>query len=117
LAFVNAGMNQFKGVFLGKMPAPCLRAANSQKCIRVGGKHCDLDGVGHDGYHHTFFEMLGSWSFNDYFKREACQMAWELLTKKYQIPTSQIFFTYFGGDNSLGLLPDLECREIWLSLG
>ncbi|KAI9551853.1 hypothetical protein GHT06_022189 [Daphnia sinensis] len=95
LAFVNAGMNH----------------------IRVGGKHNDLDDVGRDGYHHTFFEMLGSWSFNDYFKKEACSMAWQLLTEVYRIPPKKIFITYFGGNESLGLPSDEECREIWLSLG
>jgi alanyl-tRNA synthetase len=85
--------------------------------IRVGGKHNDLDDVGRDGYHHTFFEMLGSWSFNDYFKKEACSMAWQLLTQVYQIPPQKLFITYFGGNQSLGLPSDEECREIWLSLG
>lgn len=117
LAFVNAGMNQFKPVFLGQAVPQYQRAVNSQKCIRVGGKHNDLDDVGRDGYHHTFFEMLGSWSFNDYFKKEACSMAWQLLTEVYQIPPKKLFVTYFGGNESLGLPSDEECREIWLSLG
>lgn len=117
LSFVNAGMNQFKPVFLGEAPAPCQRAANSQKCIRVGGKHNDLNDVGRDGYHHTFFEMLGSWSFNDYFKAEACQMAWQLLTEVYQIPPEKLFVSYFGGCKTLGIPEDVECRDIWLSLG
>ena len=117
LAFINAGMNQFKPVFLGQSPIPCPRVVNSQKCIRVGGKHNDLDDVGKDGYHHTFFEMLGTWSFNDYFKHEACKMAWQLLTQVYCIEPRKLFITYFGGNIELGLPPDLECREIWLSLG
>ena len=117
LAFVNAGMNQFKPVFLGSVAAPCKRAVNSQKCIRVGGKHNDLEDVGKDGYHHTFFEMLGTWSFGDYFKTEACSMAWNLLTQVYKIPPNKLFVTYFGGDEKLCLPPDIECKDIWLSLG
>lgn len=85
--------------------------------IRVGGKHNDLNDVGRDGYHHTFFEMLGSWSFNDYFKTEACQMAWQLLTQGYRIPPEKLFVSYFGGCKTLGIPEDVECREIWLSLG
>ncbi|KAJ4439300.1 hypothetical protein ANN_07422 [Periplaneta americana] len=117
VAFVNAGMNQFKGVFLGNAKAPCARAANSQKCIRVGGKHNDLDVVGADGYHHTFFEMLGSWSFGDYFKKEACELAWNLLTDRYGLHPSRLYVTYFGGDPAMGLGPDLETRDIWRQIG
>ncbi|XP_069702820.1 alanine--tRNA ligase, mitochondrial isoform X2 [Periplaneta americana] len=117
VAFVNAGMNQFKGVFLGNAKAPCARAANSQKCIRVGGKHNDLDVVGADGYHHTFFEMLGSWSFGDYFKKEACELAWNLLTDRYGLHPSRLYVTYFGGDPAMGLRPDLETRDIWRQIG
>uniref|UniRef100_A0A182NJT8 Alanine--tRNA ligase n=1 Tax=Anopheles dirus TaxID=7168 RepID=A0A182NJT8_9DIPT len=117
IAFVNAGMNQFKNVFLGSAERPCERAANSQKCVRVGGKHNDLSVVGTDSYHHTFFEMLGNWSFGDYFKQEACAMAWDLLRNVYRIEPERVYVTYFGGDACLNLPADDECREIWLSLG
>ncbi|XP_050073687.1 alanine--tRNA ligase, mitochondrial [Anopheles maculipalpis] len=117
IAFVNAGMNQFKNVFLGTAERPCQRAVNSQKCVRVGGKHNDLSVVGTDSYHHTFFEMLGNWSFGDYFKREACAMAWDLLENVYRIDRERVYVTYFGGDKKLNLQADEECREIWLSLG
>ncbi|CAB0014840.1 unnamed protein product [Nesidiocoris tenuis] len=118
LEFVNAGMNQFKNVFLGLRKPPVLRATNSQKCIRIGGKHNDLDVVGHDTYHHTFFEMLGNWSFGNYFKKEACEMAWKLITlPPYSLPAENLYVTYFGGDAKLGLEPDLETRDIWRSIG
>ncbi|KAK6618276.1 hypothetical protein RUM44_002727 [Polyplax serrata] len=117
LAFVNAGMNQFKDIFLGKAEPAFKRVANSQKCIRVGGKHNDLCQVGKDGTHHSFFEMLGNWSFGDYFKKEACCMAWNLLTKVYRLPPERFYVTYFGGDYNLGLEPDLEVREIWRDIG
>ncbi|KAF2354813.1 Alanyl-tRNA synthetase class IIc N-terminal [Trinorchestia longiramus] len=117
LFFVNAGMNQFKPVLLGTSQPPCKRAVNSQKCIRVGGKHNDLSAVGLDSYHHTFFEMLGSWSFGDYFKEEASRLAWQLLTEEYGLSPERLYVTYFGGDDVLGLAPDLQARNAWLRLG
>ncbi|XP_063831637.1 alanine--tRNA ligase, mitochondrial-like [Ostrinia nubilalis] len=115
--FVNAGMNQFKGVFLGQVEPPCARAVNSQKCVRVGGKHNDLDAVGTDGHHHTFFEMLGNWSFGDYYKKEACQMAWDLLLGPYRLKPENLVVTYFAGDVVIGLPEDRECRDIWRAIG
>ncbi|KAK7866433.1 hypothetical protein R5R35_008960 [Gryllus longicercus] len=115
--FVNAGMNQFKGIFLGQNKPPYNRVVNSQKCIRIGGKHNDLECVGVDGYHHTFFEMLGNWSFGDYFKEKACKMAWELLTGPYRLNQERLYVTYFGGDKEMGIEPDVETKNIWQSIG
>ncbi|CAJ1933811.1 unnamed protein product [Sphenostylis stenocarpa] len=109
LLFANAGTAD-PNTALSKLS----RACNTQKCIRAGGKHNDLDDVGKDTYHHTFFEMLGNWSFGDYFKAEAISWAWELLTNVYKLPSDRIYATYFGGDDKAGLGPDLEARDIWL---
>ena len=113
LMFTNAGMNQFKDYFLGYQQPTSLRIANSQKCLRVSGKHNDLEEVGVDTYHHTMFEMLGNWSFGDYFKEEAIAWAWELLTEVYKIPKDQLYVTVFEGDASDGVPMDNESFDIW----
>ncbi|MFC2113775.1 alanine--tRNA ligase [Bacteroidota bacterium] len=123
LMFTNAGMNQFKDYFLGNSEADVQRVANTQKCLRVSGKHNDLEEVGHDTYHHTMFEMLGNWSFGDparpaggYFKKEAIEWGWELLTEVYEIDTDRLYATYFGGDEPEGLEPDREALALWKNL-
>ena len=112
LMFTNAGMNQFKDIFLGNSTPKFNRAADSQKCLRVSGKHNDLEEVGHDTYHHTMFEMLGNWSFGDYFKTEAIDWAWELLTEVYKIDKSLLYATIFEGSDECPL--DEEARAAWL---
>ncbi|MBR4735779.1 MAG: alanine--tRNA ligase [Bacteroidales bacterium] len=114
LMFTNAGMNQFKDIFLGNAAPKFPRATDSQKCLRVSGKHNDLEAVGHDGRHHTMFEMLGNWSFGDYFKKEAIDWAWELLTEVYKIDKTKLYATVFEGSADDGTTLDTEAREAWL---
>ncbi len=116
LMFTNAGMNPFKDIFLGLRTPETTRAVNSQKCIRVSGKHNDLEEVGIDTYHHTFFEMLGNWSFGDYFKAEAIEWAWKLFTEVYEIDPNQLWATVFAGDASDGSEPDEEAAALWPKL-
>ncbi len=116
LMFTNAGMNQFKDIFLGNTNPKMKRATDSQKCLRVSGKHNDLEAVGHDGRHHTMFEMLGNWSFGDYFKAEAISWAWELLTEVYKIDKSKLYATVFEGSSEDGTALDDEARQAWLKL-
>ncbi|MEM6735587.1 MAG: alanine--tRNA ligase [Bacteroidota bacterium] len=113
LMFTNAGMNQFKDLFLGNKTTDNKRIADTQKCLRVSGKHNDLEEVGIDTYHHTMFEMLGNWSFGDYFKAEAIDWAWELLTKHFQLPKDRFYATIFEGDISEGLDRDREAADCW----
>ena len=113
LMFTNAGMNQFKDLFLGNSPVRHKRVADSQKCLRVSGKHNDLEEVGHDTYHHTMFEMLGNWSFGDYFKKEAISWAWELLVEVYGLPKDRIYATIFEGSPEEGIDRDNEAYTYW----
>ena len=113
LMFTNAGMNQFKDIFLGNQAAQWPRATDSQKCLRVSGKHNDLEEVGHDTYHHTMFEMLGNWSFGDYFKKEAIAYGWEFLTEVMKINKDWLYVTVFGGDEKEGLEMDMEAYNFW----
>ncbi|MDY0077798.1 MAG: alanine--tRNA ligase [Bacteroidales bacterium] len=113
LMFTNAGMNQFKDIFLGNEPAIAARVADTQKCLRVSGKHNDLEEVGYDTYHHTMFEMLGNWSFGDYFKKEAIAYAWEYLTEVVKIDQDRLYITVFGGDEEDGLSMDQEAYDFW----
>ena len=113
LMFTNAGMNQFKDIFLGNAPAKYPRVSDSQKCLRVSGKHNDLEEVGHDTYHHTMFEMLGNWSFGDYFKKEAIAYGWEFLTEVMKIDKNNLYVTVFGGDPKENLSMDQEAYDFW----
>jgi alanyl-tRNA synthetase len=113
LMFTNAGMNQFKDIFLGEAPAKYPRVTDTQRCLRVSGKHNDLEEVGIDTYHHTMFEMLGNWSFGDYFKKEAIAWSWELLTEVYGIPKDKLYVSVFEGDEKEGLPKDTEAYELW----
>lgn len=113
LMFTNAGMNQFKDIFLGEAPAKSSKVADTQRCLRVSGKHNDLEEVGIDTYHHTMFEMLGNWSFGDYFKKEAIEWSWELLTGVYNLPKDRLYVTVFEGDEAEGLPKDQEAYDFW----
>ncbi|MDQ1138918.1 alanine--tRNA ligase [Pedobacter agri] len=113
LMFTNAGMNQFKDLFLGEAAIKYARVADTQRCLRVSGKHNDLEEVGIDTYHHTMFEMLGNWSFGDYFKKDAIAWSWELLTEIYKIPKDKLYVTYFEGDEKEGLEKDQEAYDLW----
>ena len=113
LMFTNAGMNQFKDIFLGEAPAKYPRVTDTQRCLRVSGKHNDLEEVGIDTYHHTMFEMLGNWSFGDYFKKEAISWSWELLTEVYGIPKDKLYVSIFEGDEKEGLPRDTEAYDLW----
>ena len=113
LMFTNAGMNQFKDIFLGNAQPKSVRVADIQKCLRVSGKHNDLEEVGRDTYHHTMFEMMGNWSFGDYFKKESIAWAWEFLTEVLKIDKNKLYVTVFGGDAKDNLEPDNEAFEYW----
>jgi len=117
LLFANSGMVQFKDTFLGLEQRPYSRATTAQKCLRVSGKHNDLEEVGPSPRHQTFFEMLGNFSFGDYFKADAIAMAWDLLTKEFELPIERLWFTVFAGDDELGLPPDEEAEQLWIKAG
>ena len=116
LMFTNAGMNQWKDVILGTRDPEPRRRADSQKCLRVSGKHNDLEEVGHDTYHHTMFEMLGNWSFGDYFKEGAIDMAWEYLVDVLKLDPADLYVTIFEGDDSEGLALEVRCKLIEIIL-
>ena len=115
LLFTNAGMNQFKDVLLGTEKRDYLRAGSSQKCIRAGGKHNDLDEVGKTARHHTFFEMLGNFSFGDYFKEDAIKFAWDLLVNEWKLDPERLWFSVFEGDDEVG--PDEDAEKFWEQVG
>ncbi|MFT5348864.1 MAG: alanyl-tRNA synthetase, partial [Bacteroidia bacterium] len=114
LMFTNAGMNQFKDIFLGDKKTESTRVVDTQKCLRVSGKHNDLEEVGVDTYHHTMFEMLGNWSFGDYFKKDAINWAWELLTEVYKLDKDRLYVSVFEGDKEDNLGLDTEAKDLWL---
>ena len=114
LLFTNAGMVPFKDVFIGSDKRSYNRATSSQRCVRAGGKHNDLEEVGIDTYHHTMFEMLGNWSFGDYFKKETIDWAYELLVEVYGIDKNRLYVTYFNGDAKDGLEADTEVKDLWM---
>ncbi|MES2796759.1 MAG: alanine--tRNA ligase-related protein, partial [Bacteroidota bacterium] len=116
LMFNNSGMAQFKDFFLGNGTPPSKRIADTQKCLRVSGKHNDLEDVGFDTYHHTMFEMLGNWSFGDYFKKDALEWSWELLTEVYKLPKDRIYVSVFEGNEKDGVPFDQEAWDIWKGL-
>src|SRR6266536_5485421 len=115
LLFTNAGMVQFKDVFTGRETRDYARATSSQKCVRAGGKHNDLDNVGYTGRHQTFFEMLGNFSFGDYFKEDAIRFAWDLLVNEYKLDPARMWFSVFEGDAEVG--PDEEAEKFWAQVG